>query len=228
MTEIIETAMSVGLLMLKKTMIISDYTHVQIHNHNFILKRFMQHKIVLDLKGNGIMARLTPQEKKTILTLHNEGKNIKQIIEATGRSREAITRLFVDCGIGEGSCRLDERIWDLTYSMYNDELRRQTGRSLRYGEFEKLVPSDEKAQWFKTAHKEYMDRAQLYVDTIMGNDISITKPKEQPEEGHVIKLTDIEYDILKKLADIHDLHNLDMLAGFIIVKEYTLNKKKED
>lgn len=89
------------------------------------------------------MARLTPEEQKNILTLHYEGKSIKDIMQATGRSREAIVRLFVACGIGEGSVRLIHQIWDRAENMYIKSCRNQNARLI----FDALTEK-EKRQWY--------------------------------------------------------------------------------
>lgn len=125
------------------------------------------------------MARLTPEEQKTILTLHYEGKSIKDIMQATGRSREAIVRLFVACGIGEGSVQLNQRIWDRARIAYEETCRGQSGRT----RFDNL-PEEEKRSWYKAAREVYMKEAKTVIATIMGEDAEELKgSKKVDDEG---------------------------------------------
>lgn len=166
------------------------------------------------------MARLTPEEQKTILTLHYEGKSIKDIIQATGRSREAIVNLFVACGIGDGSVRLIHRIWDRARIAYEETCRGQSGRT----SFDNL-PEEEKRELYKVARALYMKEAKTVIATIMDEDTEELKGSKKVESDEEKTFNDIfktlnrdqmnlVYKVMSELADyqkIFDTFNEDQV-----------------
>lgn len=173
------------------------------------------------------MTRLTPEEQKNILTLHYEGKSIKDIMQATGRSREAIVRLFVACGIGEGSVQLIHRIWDRARIAYEETCYGQSGRT----RFDNL-PEEEKRSLYKAAREVYMEEAKTVIATIMGEDTEELKGSKKVESDEEKTFNDIFktlnrdqmnliYKVMSRIADdqeIFDTFNddqIDLLCSMI-------------
>ena len=180
------------------------------------------------------MARLTPEEQKNILTLHYEGKSIKDIMQATGRSREAIVRLFVACGIGEGSVQLNQIIWNKAERMYDEKCRRNPEYYKERSRFPSFydLPGEIKRNWYLTAHKLYMEEAKTVIVTIMGEEVvesnKIEKVDSDEEKTcHDILKTlnrhqmNLMYKIKSRIADdqkIFDTFNddqIDLLCAMI-------------
>lgn len=169
------------------------------------------------------MSRLTPGEKKTILQLHNDGKSIKEIIAITKRSREAVINLFVDCGIGEGSVQLQSRIWQKAEREYWKECR----CSYKSGspKFDEL-PMDVQNKWYEIAYKEYMAESQTYINTIMGyNEPKIGIDISKKEDDMVIHLDKNSWDKLMKIGEGCKINDMNLLASFLITKEYLSAQK---
>lgn len=173
-------------------------------------------------------SRLTLYEQRTILKLHNEGKKISEIVKEVGRSREAITNLFVMCGIGDGSIRLQNLIWYRAEKMYDKQMRRNNPNE-KYCRFKDLAAGIQN-DWYAAARKEYMVIAQKRVDDIMAEDTPTIEKKQVCDCMNIC----IDEKTKKELDTICDSLEFtpDCFVKFLICREYLDMKRngmlKED